>query len=226
MSEVNAGGLLGDFRSPRIGSFIHSFIRAISSPPACRVCAGQCWGQQAQPWGRLLVQDMGEWETDPQILQDDDPEQTRKRLLPRGRGGDLRKLPGGVGSPRAASPPASRVFRPPPPRACREGERSRQRNLCVTKDSTFGLVQGGRGIVKNRGSLALGVGRKPHVAHRASGAGARNSSARHPLLPQSPPPQTLRSLCPRAPRIAPSSCPGKGKLGQLSWKRACEQKDF
>lgn len=143
-----------------------------------------------------------------------------------GEGGDLGKLPGGVGSPRAASPPASRVFRPPPPRACREGERSRQQSLCVTKDSTFGLVQGGRGVVKNRGSLALGAGRKPHVAHRTSGAGARNSSARYPLLPQAPPPQTLRSLCPRAPRIAPSSCPGKGKLGQLSWKRACEQKDF
>lgn len=77
LSGVNAGGLLGNLRPPWIGSFIHSFTHAVN---------GQGWGQHPQPWGQLLVQDMGERETKPQILQDNDPEPMRKRLLPCGRG--------------------------------------------------------------------------------------------------------------------------------------------
>lgn len=40
LRKVNAGGLLGDLRSPWIGSFIHSFTHAANSPPVCRSCAG------------------------------------------------------------------------------------------------------------------------------------------------------------------------------------------
>lgn len=43
----------------------------------------------------------------------------------------------------------------------------------------------------------------------------------HPRAPQT---QSLRSRCFQGPRIAPpSNCPGKGKRGQLFWKRGCKQ---
>lgn len=116
----------------------------------------------------------------------------------------------------------------PPPASAEKPERSRQQSPNVTKDS------GGAGAaslwVKNRGGLRWG--RKPLDSgqairvpagpqQRGWGTALPAACPPHPRAPQT---QSLRSRCFQGPRIAPpSNCPGKGKRGQLFWKRGCKQ---